>query len=65
MKTEDLQNAYQNPPEDFHNALIFSLCKLEEKPRQRYKSRPQSGKNLGCVRCGCHAWLGYGCSRRN
>lgn len=44
MKTEDLRNAYQNPPEDFHNALIFSLCKLEEKPRQRYKSRRRAVK---------------------
>ena len=29
MRTEDLQNAYPNPPEDFHNAILSSLYKLD------------------------------------
>lgn len=36
MKTEDLQNAYPNPPEDFHNAVLCSLYKLDNKPPARY-----------------------------
>ena len=39
MKTEDLQNAYPSPPEDFHNALLSSLCKLDAESPVRYKKR--------------------------
>ena len=39
MKTEDLQNAYPNPPEDFHNAVLSSLYKLDTKAPARYKKR--------------------------
>ena len=39
MKTEDLQNAYTNPPEDFHNAVLSSLYKLDTKAPARYKKR--------------------------
>ena len=39
MKTEDLQNAYPNPPEDFHNAVLSSLYKLDAKSPVRYKKR--------------------------
>ena len=39
MRTEDLQNAYPNPPEDFHNAVLSSLYKLDTKAPARYKKR--------------------------
>ena len=39
MKTEDLQNAYPSPPEDFHNAVLSSLYKLDTKAPVRYKKR--------------------------
>ncbi len=39
MKTEDLQNAYPNPPEDFHNAVLSSLYKLDAQSPVRYKKR--------------------------
>ncbi len=39
MKTEDLQNAYPNPPEDFHNAVFSSLCKLDAQSPVRYRKR--------------------------
>ena len=39
MKTEDLQNAYPNPPEDFHNAVLSSLYKLDAKSPVRYRKR--------------------------
>ena len=39
MKTEDLQNAYPNPPEDFHNAVLSSLYKLDSKSPVRYRKR--------------------------
>lgn len=39
MKTEDLQNAYSNPPEDFHNAVLSSLYKLDAQSTVRYKKR--------------------------
>ena len=39
MRTEDLQNAYPSPPEDFHNALLSSLCKLDAQSPVRYKRR--------------------------
>ena len=39
MKTEDLKNAYPNPPEDFHNAVLSSLCKLDVQSPVRYKKR--------------------------
>ena len=39
MKTEDLQNAYPNPPEDFHNAVLSSLYKLDVQSPVRYKKR--------------------------
>ena len=39
MKTEELQNAYPNPSEDFHNAVLSSLCKLDAQSPVRYKKR--------------------------
>ena len=39
MRTEDLQNAYPNPPEDFHNAVLSSLYKLDAQSPVRYKKR--------------------------
>ena len=39
MRTEDLQNAYPNPPEDFHNAVLSSLYKLDAQSPVRYKRR--------------------------
>ena len=39
MKTKDLQNAYPNPPEDFHNAVLSSLYKLDSKSPVRYRKR--------------------------
>lgn len=39
MRTEDLQNAYPNPPEDFHNAILSSLCKLDAQSPAKYKKR--------------------------
>ena len=39
MRTEDLKNAYPNPPEDFHNAVLSSLYKLDAQSPVRYKKR--------------------------
>ena len=39
MRTEDLQNAYPNPPEDFHNAILSSLYKLDAQSPVKYKKR--------------------------
>lgn len=39
MKHEQFKNAYPNPPEDFHNAVLSSLYKLNSKAPVRYKKR--------------------------
>lgn len=39
MKPEELKDIYKIPPEDFHNAVLFSLCKLDSESPARYKTR--------------------------
>ena len=39
MKTEEFKNAYPNPPEEFHNAVLSSLYKLDNKSPVRYRNR--------------------------
>lgn len=39
MKPEDLQNIYQTPPEEFHNAVLSSLYRLDRKSPARYTKR--------------------------
>ena len=39
MKKEDLKSVYPDPPEDFHNAVLFSLYKLDSKSPARYVRR--------------------------
>ena len=38
MRNEKLKNAYPNPPEDFHNAVLSSLYQLENKSTVRYRN---------------------------
>lgn len=37
MKPEKIQNSYPQSPQDFHNAILFSLVKLDDKAPVRYK----------------------------
>lgn len=39
MKSEKLKNIYSNPPQDFHNAILCALVKLDDKAPVRYKRR--------------------------
>ena len=44
MKLKDLQNLYGETPEAFHNALLTSLYKLDEKKSVRYKKRRRAAR---------------------
>ena len=39
MKTEEFKNAYPNPPDGFHHAVLSSLYKLDSKSPVRYRKR--------------------------
>lgn len=56
MKTNDLKNIYSNPPKEFHNSVIRSLNKLEDKAPVRYSKRRKTMKIA--IACAIIATLG-------
>lgn len=50
MKINDLKNIYSKPPKEFHNSLLRSLNKLEDKTPVRYSKRRKTIKiALACA----------------
>lgn len=53
MKPNDLKNIYSNSTQDFHNAMLCSLVKLNEKAQQRYKRHRVLKLVIICIIIAC------------
>lgn len=53
MKTNDLKNIYPNSTQDFHNAMLCSLVKLNESSPRRYKKRRVLKIVVICIMIAC------------
>lgn len=44
MKEKDLQNIYGKPTQDFHNSVLYALCKIDDKSNVHYRKRSRAMK---------------------
>lgn len=53
MKPNDLKNIYSNSTQDFHNAMLCSLVRLNEKAQRRYKRHRVLKLVIICIIIAC------------